>query len=96
MRSFVDQSYSWAERWTRSGYSILALFILVFLDSSFFPFPTTILFITISLFYPRRSNLNALVATAAMGAGGMLGYCIGYYMWLTPGGDFTPLARFFF
>lgn len=31
-----------------------------------------------------------------MGIGGIAGYCIGYYMWLTPGGDFTPLARFFF
>ena len=28
--------------------------------------------------------------------GGLLGYSIGYFIWLTPGGDFTSLARFFF
>lgn len=96
MKSLLDHSYLWAERWTRTKYSLLVLFVLVFLDSSLFPFPTTIIFITLSLFYPQRSNLNALVATMAMVIGGLAGYCIGYYMWLTPGGNFTPFARFFF
>jgi membrane protein YqaA with SNARE-associated domain len=96
MKSLLDRSYIWAERWTGTRYSILALCILVFLDSCLFPFPTTIIFITVSLFHPLRSNFNAVIATTAMGIGGIAGYCIGYYMWLTPGGDFTPMARFFF
>jgi len=72
------------------------MFILVFIDGAVFPFPTTLIFITLSLFYPQRSNYNAVVATLAMSLGGILGYCIGYYQWLTPGGDFTPVAQFFF
>ncbi len=96
MKSLLSKTCGRTLEWTRSRCSIWVLFILVFFDASLFPFPTTILFITLSLFYPQRSKYNAVIATLAMGIGGILGYCIGYFMWLTPGGDFTAVARFFF
>jgi membrane protein YqaA with SNARE-associated domain len=96
MKNLLDQSYSWAEDWTRSRFGIWSLFILVFIDASLFPFPTTILIIAFSLFNHKRSMYNAIAATLAMGIGGMLGYAIGHYTWLTQEGDFTSVARFFF
>jgi membrane protein YqaA with SNARE-associated domain len=31
-----------------------------------------------------------------MGSGGLLGYCIGHFLWITPGDGFSSLANFFF
>lgn len=96
MKNLFSKAYDWSIDWIKSKYSIWALFVLVFIDSSFFPFPTTLIFITISLLYPPRANYNAIIATLAMSSGGILGYCIGHFLWITPGDGYTAVARFFF
>lgn len=96
MRSLLKQTYDWTLKWSKSRYSILALFVFLFSDASFFPLPTTVIFITMSLLYPLRSNFNALIATVAMVSGACVGYGIGHYLWLSPEGGYTVIAQYFF
>jgi membrane protein YqaA with SNARE-associated domain len=96
MKSLLQQTWDWTLKLGKSRYSMLALFILLFIDASFFPFPTTVIFITISLLYPLRTNFNALIATLAMVAGSVVGYCIGHFLWISAEGGFTGLAQYFF
>ena len=96
MKSLLKQTYDWTLKWSKSRYSVLALFVFLFSDASFFPLPTTVIFITISLLYPLRSNFNAIIATIAMVSGSLAGYGIGHYLWLSSEGSFTVLAQYFF
>lgn len=96
MRSLVKQTYDWTLKWSKSRYSVLALFVFLFSDASFFPLPTTIIFITMSLLYPMRTNFNALIATIAMVSGATVGYGIGHFLWLSSDGGYTVIAQYFF
>lgn len=96
MKSLLKQTYDWTLKWSKSRYSMLALFVFLFSDASFFPLPTTVIFITISLLYPLRSNFNAIVATIAMVLGSLAGYGIGHYLWLSSEGGYTAIAQYFF
>jgi len=96
MQSLVSQTFSWTKKWSKSRYSLLVIFLFLFLDASVFPLPTTVAFITISLIHPLRSYYNALVAVTGMALGSILGYAIGHYLWLLPDGSFTQFANYFF
>jgi membrane protein YqaA with SNARE-associated domain len=96
MQSLVNQSFSWTKKWAKSRFSLLVIFMFLFLDASIFPLPTTIAFITFSLIHPSRSYYNALVALMGMVLGSIVGYAIGHYLWLLPNGDFTKLAQYLF
>jgi len=96
MRSLLIQTYDWTLKWSKSRYSVLALFVFLFSDASFFPLPTTVIFITLSLLYPLRSNFNAIIATIAMVSGALAGYGIGHYLWLNSDGGYTAIAQYFF
>jgi membrane protein YqaA with SNARE-associated domain len=96
MRSLLKQTWDWTMKWSKSRYSILALFLFMFIDASVFPLPTTVIFITVSLLHPFRINYNALIATLGMVGGAALGYGIGHYLWINPDGGFTGLAQYFF
>ncbi len=96
MQSFLTQTYAWTKKWANSKYSLLLIFVTLFLDASIIPLPTTVIFITISLIQPTRSYYNALTATAAMVSGAVVGYTIGHYLWLLPDGNYTQFARYLF
>lgn len=96
MQSFLNQTFSWTKEWSKSRYSLLAIFLFLFFDASVFPLPTTVIFITVSLIHPSRSYYNALLASAGMVMGAIVGYSIGHYLWLLPDGNFTPFARYLF
>ena len=63
--------------WAGSPYAPLALFILTFWESSFFPVPTDPLLIAMAVSDPERAPLFALICTAASVTGAMFGYLIG-------------------
>jgi membrane protein YqaA with SNARE-associated domain len=96
MKSLLRQTWDWTLKWSKSRYSVLALFMFLFIDASIFPLPTTVIFITMSLLYPLRTNFNALIATLGMVAGAIVGYGIGHFLWISPEGGFTGLAQYFF
>ena len=96
MKSLLNQTYAWALQLAKSRYNLLFIFLFFFLDASIFPFPTTIIFITISLLHPSQSYYNAALAAIGMTTGSLVGYAFGNYMWLLPNGEFTAFAQYLF
>ncbi|MBN1157158.1 DedA family protein [Candidatus Woesearchaeota archaeon] len=67
--------------WTKTTFSPLGplgLFILAFMESSFFPVPPDLLLIVLCLNKPESSLLYALICTVGSVIGALLGYLIGY------------------
>lgn len=67
--------------WTQQTFEPLGawgLFILAFMESSFFPIPPDILLIALSLASPEKALFYALICTIGSVVGGMFGYLIGY------------------
>lgn len=73
LHSAVDWVISWAD----SPYALVALFVLTFWESSFFPIPTDPLLIAMAVGDPESAFLFATVCTTASVSGAALGYAIG-------------------
>ena len=63
----------------------LALALIAFAESSFFPLPPDLILVPMSLAQPRRSWMFATIATVASVLGGVLGYAIGALLYGTVG-----------
>src|SRR5665647_356177 len=96
MRNLLNKTSLWTQKWSKSRYAGLVIFLSLFIDASLFPLPTTVIFITVSLIHPLRSYNNALMAVIGMVLGSIVGYTIGHYLWLLPDGSFTQFAQYFF
>ena len=88
--------YDWVLHWAETPYGAIALFILAFAESSFFPIPPDALLIALVLGARTKAFKFAATCTIASTTGALLGYAIGHFMWWTPTGEFTSLAGFFF
>lgn len=91
--------YDWVLRWADTPYGMLALLILAFAESSFFPIPPDVLLIALCLGNRQKWLLFAGACSAASVVGGIAGYGIGWGLWAVvdqfffsyvPG--FTPAA----
>lgn len=88
--------YNWVLGWASSRWGVLALFLLAFAESSFFPIPPDVLLIALCLGASARSFRFAGVCTVGSVLGAMAGYALGHFLWLTPEGGFSGVAQFFF
>jgi membrane protein YqaA with SNARE-associated domain len=88
--------YDWVLSWADTPYGGLALFVLAFAESSFFPIPPDALLIALVLGARVKAFKYAASCTAASITGALLGYAIGHYVWWTPSNEFTSIANFFF
>tara|TARA_B100001989_G_C24381949_1_gene384780 strand:+ start:138 stop:758 length:621 start_codon:yes stop_codon:yes gene_type:complete len=75
--------YDWVLSWAETPWGPLALFVLSFCESSFFPIPPDPLLIALALGKRKKSFLFALNCTVASVLGGLFGYLIGYAMFET-------------
>tara|TARA_Y100000590_G_scaffold456702_1_gene607806 strand:+ start:1306 stop:1923 length:618 start_codon:yes stop_codon:yes gene_type:complete len=91
----IRNLYNWVLNFSHKTYSLLALFILSFAESSFFPIPPDALLIALCLGARHRSFYFALVATFGSVLGGVAGYCIGHYLWWS-NDVYSSFANFFF
>lgn len=94
--NIVKRLYDWVLSWSESKWGVLALFVLAFAESSFFPVPPDVLLIALCLGATAKSFRFAAVCLAGSVLGAMTGYAIGSLAWQTPAGEFTALANFFF
>ncbi|MFI3261408.1 MAG: DedA family protein [Rikenellaceae bacterium] len=87
--------YDWVLHWAETKWGAVALFILAFCESSFFPIPPDVLLIALCISIPTRSFRYALIATIGSVIGAIAGYSIGQFAWLA-GGEYTAFANWFF
>lgn len=93
---FVRQLYDWMLHWAETPYGPIALFILAFAESSFFPIPPDALLIALVLGARKKAFRFALNSTVASVLGALLGYAIGHFVWWGAEGEFSNFALFFF
>ncbi|MFI3288264.1 MAG: YqaA family protein [Rikenellaceae bacterium] len=92
-RGIVRRAYDWVLHWADTRWGILALFLLAFAESSFFPIPPDVLLIACCLGLPLRSSkvfYVAAICTLGSAFGGVAGYMIGSYGWESLSGWFIP------
>ncbi|MCY4170015.1 MAG: DedA family protein [Bacteroidetes bacterium] len=92
---WIRRLYEWVLNWAETPYGTIALFVIAVIESIFFPVPPDILLIALGLGKRKRALYYGLICSIGSLCGGMIGYMLGNYAWLTPDG-FTPLAQFFF
>jgi len=77
--SLVRRIYDWVLSWADSPYGAIALFVLAFAESSFFPVPPDVLLMALALGSRKRSFHFAAICSVASVLGGLLGYAIGAF-----------------
>ena len=75
---FIRRMYDWVEGFSTKPGALWALFIIAFMESSFFPVPPDVLLIALAVAMPKKSMRFAAVCAAGSVLGGMFGYLIGY------------------
>lgn len=73
----IKRLYQWTLSLAEHPHALWALFVVAFVESSFFPIPPDILMIPMIIARPRRAWVIASVALFASVLGGLLGYAIG-------------------
>ncbi|MGP0060806.1 MAG: YqaA family protein [Beijerinckiaceae bacterium] len=77
--------YHWTLALAESRHAPLALGLVAFAESSFFPIPPDAILVPMSLARPQRALVYALICTIGSVAGGLLGYAIGALLFETVG-----------
>ncbi len=88
----IRRLYDWVLHWADTPYGVPALFILAFVESSFFPIPPDVLLIGLALGKPKRAFWFATICSIGSVLGGLLGYWIGWAVYDTVG---RPLVEFY-
>lgn len=73
----LKRLYDWTLSWSKSPYSAWGLFLIAFMESSFFPIPPDILLIPLILGDIQKWLQFASICTFGSVIGGILGYGIG-------------------
>ena len=73
--------YNWVIHFADAKHGATALFCLSFAESSFFPVPPDVLLAPLTLGAPKKWFRFALACSIASVLGGILGYCIGMFLW---------------
>ncbi|MDR2755643.1 MAG: DedA family protein [Planctomycetaceae bacterium] len=79
----IRQLYDWVLSWAETPYGSPVLFVLAFMESSFFPVPPDVLQIALSVSKPRRAFWYATISLIGSVLGAILGYYIGLKLWET-------------
>jgi len=82
---YLKKLYNLVLSYAEHKYSALVLFIVSFIESSFFPIPPDILLIPLIIAKPKKALYYAGICTAASVLGGVFGYFIGFYLMDTVG-----------
>lgn len=78
-RNPIRRLYDWVLHWAETPYGPLALFLLAFAESSFFPIPPDVLLIALAIAIPTKSLRYALICSVGSLLGGAFGYMLGFF-----------------
>ncbi|MFA7288993.1 MAG: YqaA family protein [Melioribacteraceae bacterium] len=93
---FIRRMYDWVLHWAESPNGAIALFLIAFAESSFFPIPPDALLIALILGAQKKAFRFAAICTTASVLGALFGYMIGHFLWWSGPNEFSSLAHFFF
>ncbi len=77
----VRRMYEWVLSWAHTPYGGIALFLIAFAESSFFPIPPDVLLIALCLGHREQWFRFAIICTAGSVLGALAGYGIGWGLW---------------
>jgi membrane protein YqaA with SNARE-associated domain len=83
--AWIRQLYDWTLSWANTPYGGPALFVLAFIEASFFPIPADVLLIALAMSQRERAFRYAALCTAGSVCGAVLGWYIGFGLWRTMG-----------
>jgi membrane protein YqaA with SNARE-associated domain len=92
----MNKLKTWVLNWAHTPFAIIALFILAFSESVFFPIPPDLLLIVLVLGYKAKAFKYALFCTLGSVSGALVGYSLGHFIWIDSSGGFTWFADLFF
>ena len=75
----IHELYDWVLSWSASPYAVPALFILSFVEASFFLLPPDVLLMALTLGNLTWGMYYAAIATVGSVLGGIFGYAIGLW-----------------
>mgnify|MGYP000923886797 CR=1 FL=1 len=90
--TLLRRVYNWVLTWADSKYGGLALFVLAFVESSFFPIPPDVLLMALCLGARDKALRYAAICSAGSVLGGLFGYAIGTFAFETVG---KPIIDFY-
>ena len=88
----LRRTYDWMMQSARHERAPQALFVVSFVESSFFPIPPDVMLVPMVLADRRKAWTYAAIATIGSVIGGMAGYAIGYFLIDYVG---QPILRFY-
>jgi membrane protein YqaA with SNARE-associated domain len=77
--------YDWVLAWAYRPTAAIALFVMSFAESSFFPVPPDVLLMPLVLGHRKKWLKYATICSVASVLGGIAGYFIGMYAWAAVG-----------
>ena len=80
--------YQWVIHWSETPHAKIALVLIAFAESSFFPVPPDVLLIAMGVGAPHRALGFAALCLVGSVTGGMAGYVIGLGLWAVVSGWF--------
>lgn len=90
--TLLRRAYDWVLSWADSRYGAVALFLLAFAESSFFPIPPDVLLMALALGARKKSLYFALICSIGSVLGGLAGYAIGAFAFDAIG---RPIIEFY-
>lgn len=81
----LRQLKAWVEGYADKPHAELALFIIAFTESSFFPIPPDVLLIAMAVIVPTKAFRYALICSIGSVLGGVFGYYIGWALFESVG-----------
>ncbi len=89
---YVRWLKEWVEGYAETPHAQWALFLIAFVESSFFPIPPDVLLIAMAVMVPAKAFRYALICTAGSVLGGIGGYLIGWGFFEAMG---QPILEFY-
>jgi membrane protein YqaA with SNARE-associated domain len=80
-RNPLRRLYDWTLSWADTPYGLPALVVISFVEASIFPIPPDVLLMPLCFARPERWVRYALWCTVGSVFGGILGWCIGAFLW---------------
>lgn len=86
----LKRLYNWILGWSESRWGALALFLLAFAESSFFPIPPDVLLIALCLGCAAKAFRYAAICTVGSLLGAVAGLCDRLFSLANPVGANSP------